>query len=192
MIKKMNIKGNKVTAEIVEDVLEKIDEIIAKQESLKGFKNKTIELATENYEYKITKTPKFKWIPMTSTEAYVEYKSDGNTAERLYDITISVKSQKNEKDKSKFTTWYRLDFETLTLDYLAKILPREKFYFEERSEVYDSIIANIYDKDFISSAYSYFIAVTDDGLADFLTFKKDDYRGGGRGAGLRLMEHLKE
>ena len=78
------------------------------------------------------------------------------------------------------------------MDYLAKILPREKFYFEERSEVYDSIIANIYDKDLICSAYSYFIATTDDGLADLLIFKKDDYRGAGRGAGLRLMEHLGE
>ncbi|ARM67601.1 hypothetical protein LW81_031 [Lactococcus phage LW81] len=181
-----------MTAEIVEDVLEKIDEIIAKQESLKGFKNETIELATENYEYKITKTPKFKWVRMVVTEAYVKYRADGNTAKRLYDITLSIKSKNSEKDKSKFTTWYRLDFETLTLDYLAKILPREKFYFEERSEVYDSIIANIYDKDLISSAYSYFIAVTDDGLADFLTFKKDDYRGGGQGADLRLMEHLGE
>ena len=182
-----------MTAEIVKDVIEKIDEVISLKESLKGSKNETIELATENYEYKITKTPKFKWVHMVTTEAYVKYKSDGNTAERLYDITLdTIKSQKREKDKSKFTTWYRLDFETLTLDYLAKILPREKFYFEERSEVYDSIIANIYDKDLISSAYSYFIAVTDDGLADFLTFKKDDYRGGGRGAGLRLMEHLKE
>ena len=182
-----------MTAEIVKDVIEKIDEIIIKQESLKGFKNETLELATENYEYKITKTPKFKWVPMVVTEAYVKYKSDGNTAERLYDISLStIKSQKRKKDKSKFTTWYRLDFETLTLDYLAKILPREKFYFEERSEVYDSIIANIYDKDLISSAYSYFIATIDDGLVDFLTFKKDDYRGGGRGAGLRLMEHLKE
>lgn len=192
----MSIKENKerikMTAEIVKDVIEKIDEVISLKESLKGLKDKTIELATENYEYKITKTPKFKWVPMTSTEAYVKYKADGNTAKRLYDITISVKAQKSDKDKSKFTTWYRLDFETLTLDYLAKILPREKFYFEERSEVYDSIIANIYDKDFISSAYSYFIAVTDDGLVDFLTFKKDDYRGGGRGAGLRLMEHLGE
>ena len=64
---------------------------------------------------------------MIATEAYVKYKSDGNTAERLYDITISTKAQKSKKDKSQFTTWYRLDFETLTLDYLAKILPREKF-----------------------------------------------------------------
>ena len=46
-----------MTAELVKDVLEKIDEIIIKQESLKGFKNETIELATENYEYKITKHP---------------------------------------------------------------------------------------------------------------------------------------
>ena len=181
-----------MTAEIVKDVIEKIDEVISLKESLKGLKDKTIELSTEDYEYKITKIPKFKWVPMTFTEAYVKYKADGNTAKRLYDITISAKAQKSEKDKSKFTTWYRLDFETLELDYLAKILPRDKFYFEERSEVYDSIIANIYDKDFISSAYSYFIATTDDGLVDFLTFKKDDYRGGGKGAGLRLMEHLKE
>ena len=49
-----------MTAEIVKDVLEKIDEIIIKQEPLKGLKDKTIELTTENYEYKITKTPKFK------------------------------------------------------------------------------------------------------------------------------------